>query len=142
GTSFPPPIDEGQDQQEDHRDSAEQIAPERGVEIRLERRAGPDHKLRKDVRDFQKAPGKEEIPVRDNELRDLRAPGRSEERRDERGEEEQASEEEEDQYEVPGRFLREERDPGLMVGPRGHVLAGGARLPLHGISLHPLIFHE
>src|SRR5207245_10371274 len=66
---------------------------------------------------------------------------RGRERRKEDGMKEKGGGEKEDRDEVPGRFLREERDPGLMVGPRGPVLAREARLPLHDLSLHALDFH-
>src|SRR5207245_1371597 len=134
-------VDERQDQEEDHGDATEEVAPERRAELRLEGRAGPDRELREDIGDLQQTPGEQEVPVRDDQLGDLRAPRRAEERRDDGGQEEHDRDEEEDQDEGAGRLRREERDPGLVVGPDGPVLPGESRHPFHDFALDVLDLH-
>src|SRR6266581_229462 len=72
--SLPAAIDERQDEEKDDRNPAQQVAPEGRAELRLQRGALADRELREDVRDLQEPPGEQEIPVRDDQLGDLRAP--------------------------------------------------------------------
>src|SRR5207237_9638754 len=122
GTALPAAVDEGQDEEEDHRDATEQVPPERRAELRLQWRPGPDRELREDVRDLQEAPGEQQVPVRHDQLGQLRAPPGPEERRDERGEEEHHRDEEANRDEVPGPLLREPRTAGRMVKAVGALL--------------------
>src|SRR2546422_388531 len=135
-------VNERQDQQEDHGDAAEEVAPERCAELGLERRAGADRELREDIGDLQQTPGEQQVPIGHDQLGDLRAPRGAEERRDDGGEEEHDRHEEENQDEVSGRFLREKRDPGLVVGPHGSVLPGESRHPFHDFPLDVLDLHR
>src|SRR3989304_2315693 len=69
-------------------------------------------------------------------------PRGAEERGHERGEEEHERDEEEDHGEVPRGLLGPERDPGLVVRPRGAVLPGEPGPVLEHALPHLLEFHR
>src|SRR5205823_9820335 len=70
-------VQEREDEESDDRNAAQEVPPERRVEDRLQRGASAQRELGEDVRNFEEAPREQEVPVGDDQFRQLRT--RSEE---------------------------------------------------------------
>ncbi len=108
---------------------------------RLQRGAFAQRELGEDVRDLEEAPREQEVPVRDDQFRQLRTPSGSEERRHEGGQEEHDRGKQEDRDQVPRRLLREQRDAGLVVRPLRPILSRESRPALEDLLLDSLDLH-
>src|SRR5205807_7858209 len=117
------------------------VGPERRVEQRLQRGAFAQRELGEDVRGLEETPREQEVPVRDDQFRQLWTPGGSEERRHEGGQEEHDRGEQEDRDQVPRRLLREQRDARLVVRPLRPVLQRESRPAIDDILLYLLTLY-
>src|SRR5207244_13368762 len=75
GPGFPAAVQEREDEERDDGDTAQQVAPERRVEDRLQRGAFTQRELGEDVRDFEKAQSEQTDEDGNDQYRRLRASG-------------------------------------------------------------------